>query len=100
MKVIAGHWRIKPEQRQAFIDLCLWIAPYSKQEAGYISYLFNENKSEPNRFLFFEEWKDQAAIDFHVEQPYFKEFMQKVQPMLAEKPQIKIYDVGAVKEIG
>lgn len=99
MKVIAGHWKIKSEHKQAFIDVCLWIAPYSQKEAGYISYTFNESKMESNRFLFFEEWKDQAAIDFHVAQWYFKEFMEKVQPMLAAPAQIKIYDVEKITEL-
>jgi quinol monooxygenase YgiN len=96
MKVIAGHWRIKPEHKQAFVDLCLWTGAYSQKEAGYISYLFNESKMEANRFLFFEEWKDQAAIDFHVAQWYFKEFMEKVKPMLAAPAEIKIYEVATV----
>lgn len=99
MKVIAGHWYIKSEFRKDFIDLCLWIAPHSQKEAGYISYTFNESHMEPNRFLFFEEWTDQAAIDFHVSQWYFNEFMEKVKPMLSTPAKIKIYTIENVTEL-
>ena len=93
MKVISGYWHIKPVFENEFIALCKWIAPYSKAEEGYVSYLFTKDEMNENHFLFFEEWKNQAAIDFHVEQWYFKEFMQKANLLLVSKPIIKIYDV-------
>jgi quinol monooxygenase YgiN len=96
MKVITGIWKINPAQVNGFIELCKWIEPLSAKEEGHISYTFAENKLAAGTFLFFEEWKDQAAIDFHVAQPYFKEFMEKTTPLLSEKPIIKIYDIAGI----
>jgi quinol monooxygenase YgiN len=99
MKIISGYWHIKPTEHQAFIELCNWIAPYSKQEAGAISYIFSKDEINENHFLFFEEWRDQYAIDFHIEQWYFKEFMQKTEHMLLSKTVIKIYDISSINEL-
>ncbi|MCU0434935.1 MAG: antibiotic biosynthesis monooxygenase [Bacteroidia bacterium] len=97
MLVISGYWHVNPARQQEFIALCKWIAPYSKQEEGYISYLFTRDELNENHFLFFEEWKDQAAIDFHVAQWYFNEFMEKTKPMLLSPSVIKIYTVTDTK---
>ncbi|MCU0447880.1 MAG: antibiotic biosynthesis monooxygenase [Microscillaceae bacterium] len=99
MQVISGYWHIKPESQADFIEACKWIAPLSRQEEGYLSYLFTADQLNANHFLFFEEWRDEAAIEFHVAQWYFQEFMQKVEPMLAEPPMIKIYAINSVKQL-
>ena len=95
MKVIAGTWHLKPEQKDNFMQLSAWIAGYSAKEEGYISYRFLKDEFNENQFLFFEEWKDQAAIDYHIAQWYFKEFMEKAQRMLLKNPVIRIYDVSS-----
>ncbi|MEM6719132.1 MAG: antibiotic biosynthesis monooxygenase [Bacteroidota bacterium] len=52
-----------------------------------------------NTFLFFEEWKDQEAIDFHVAQDYFKTFMEQTAKLIASKPIIKVYEVTHIDEL-
>jgi quinol monooxygenase YgiN len=94
MKLITGIWKIKTEEKNNFVNLCKWIEPFSRAELGHISYTFAENKLLENTFLFFEEWENQEAIDFHISQSYFKEFMSKSEAMLLEKPIIRIYDVA------
>ncbi len=96
MKLIIGTWPIKAEKRTAFIDLCRWITPLSHAEEGLISYRFTEDQLAPNTFLFVEEWRDQAAIDFHVAQDYFKEFMEKAGAMLERPLEARIYGVDEV----
>lgn len=99
MKIIVGLWKIKPGHKRQFIERSIKAVHLSRKEEGSITFLFMESKSEQNLFLFFEEWRDQTAIDFHVAQSYFKEFMEKVQPMLAAPAKIKIYDVDNVTEL-
>jgi quinol monooxygenase YgiN len=99
MKVIAGIWQIASSEIENFKHLSQWVAEHSKKEEGYISYKFLSDLFEPNQFVFLEEWKDQAAIDFHVAQWYFKEFMEKASPMLKQKPVITIYEVTNMTNI-
>lgn len=96
MKLIIGTWTIQEQKREDFIQLCQWITPLSHEEEGLISYRFTEDQLAPNTFIFVEEWRDQAAIDFHVSQAYFKEFMEKATPMLKQPLEARIYGVDEV----
>ncbi len=51
---------------------------------------------EPGRFFFYEEWKDQAAIDFHFAQPYCLEFIAKARALSSSPPEIRIRPVVSV----
>ncbi|AUP79782.1 putative quinol monooxygenase [Flavivirga eckloniae] len=93
MKIIIGKWHVKHECIDDFITLSKQATDISRKEAGNISFTFSEIKTDVNMFLFFEEWKGQQAIDFHVSQDYFKEFMLKSERMLLSKPAITIYDI-------
>ncbi|WP_298481261.1 putative quinol monooxygenase [uncultured Maribacter sp.] len=93
MKVISGIWKIKKAYYTNFIVLGKEASIQSKKEIGNISFNFSEIKAEQNTFLFFEEWKNQEAIDFHISQDYFKEFMKVSKKMLQSTPIITIYDI-------
>ncbi|MDD6210872.1 MAG: putative quinol monooxygenase [Bacteroidales bacterium] len=94
-KLILAKLNVKPDQIAAFLDFAPAIINNSKSESGNISYTLYRETSDGNRFVFVEEWKDQAAIDFHFAQPYFIEFGEKSKEMFVSAPDIKIYDVPA-----
>jgi quinol monooxygenase YgiN len=71
----------------------------SSAEEGNISFNFSQYKTLDNTFLFFEEWKDQDAITYHVAQDYFKTFMSKTASLIASKPIMKVYDVNHIEEL-
>lgn len=99
MKVIVGTWKVKPESIEEFINLSKEAVIVSSAEAGNISFNFTQYKTLDDTFLFFEEWKDQAAIDYHIAQDYFKTFMEKTAKLIAAKPIMKIYDVTNIEEL-
>ncbi len=43
-------------------------------------------------FLFYEKYKDQAAIDFHRQQDHYKAFGKKAAGLLAGKPEVEFYE--------
>jgi quinol monooxygenase YgiN len=99
MHVIAGKFTVKPERVQDLVKLSLDMYGPSRAEAGCISYNFYEDKGTPNGFLFFEEWKDQAAIDEHFQTPHFRHFMDEFPSMIVGQPLIRIYEVSEVKTL-
>lgn len=99
MIVVAGIWKVKESGKKAFIAACQWIKGFSKEDEGYLSYSFNEDKITHNQYLFFEEWKDRDAIENHVNQWYFREFMNQVEPLLESKPIIRLYSVSEVIQL-
>jgi quinol monooxygenase YgiN len=79
--VVANRFEIKPEQRELFLKLATAALAPTRSEPGCISYGFYEQPTAKNSFLYYEEWKDRAALSNHLKQPY-------VQPLLAKFPEI------------
>lgn len=48
----------------------------TRSESGCLGYELNVSADKPGTFLFYEKFKDQAALDSHVSTPHFKEFLR------------------------
>jgi quinol monooxygenase YgiN len=89
----------KPELRADVIRLALAVAEPSRAEAGCLAYDFHERADAENEFLFFEEWADQAALDFHFQTPHFQNFIKQFSAALAAPPSIRVYEVGESRDL-
>lgn len=96
-KVIRAQVSVKPEQVGAFIDFTRSLIEQSRAEEGNISYTMYQNPSDTTRFIFFEEWKNQAAIDFHFNTEHYKGFREKVGEYSSAPSEVNIYDVISEK---
>ncbi|MBE9202236.1 antibiotic biosynthesis monooxygenase [Synechocystis salina LEGE 06099] len=92
--IVAGNIKVRPEKRQEFIALSQTFIEPSRSEPGCISYSFYEDETEDNKFLFFEVWRNRAALDYHFQTPYFHEFVEKSPDLLAKAAEIKIYKIA------
>ena len=93
--VVAGTVKVKPEKEQEFIDFSKTLIAPSRAESGAISYSFYKDETKENVFIFYEEWKNQAALDEHFQTPYFKKFVEKAPELLAEPPVIKVFNISS-----
>lgn len=94
MIIITGRAKIAPANRAAFIATAETQVTNSRREAGCVSYGFFEDAMEPGAFLFYEEWADQAAVDFHFSQDYCADFMARVAELTSTPPEINIHRVA------
>ena len=46
----------------------------TKNEEGCVSYELHQALDNPYKFTMIEKYKDQAAFDFHINQPYLLQF--------------------------
>ncbi len=99
MIVLAAKFVGKPERRGEIIRLAAKVAEPSRAEAGCISYNFYEQQPATNEFLFFEEWADQAAVDFHFQTPHFKEFMEEFPELIQGAAKLRTYEVGKTRDL-
>lgn len=90
MIVITGKARIKPGHRETMLTVGAEQVRNSRAEPGCISYHFYEDALEPDSFFFYEEWRDQAAVDFHFRQPYCLAFIRTARDIAVEEPKIII----------
>ena len=45
------------------------------------------DRDDPNRFYFYEVYRDEAALEAHRQTPHFKLYFEKSQPLLAAPPE-------------
>lgn len=97
-KVIGAKVTIKAEKVKEFVAEAKTIIAASRAEPGCISYTLYQDPYKHTVFFFFEEWKDQAAIDAHFATPHFKAFGAKLQDLAAGPADITIYSTPSEKK--
>jgi quinol monooxygenase YgiN len=95
--VIAASVEIQPDKADQFRQFAEGLVSSSRAETGNISYTMYEDVKEKNKFFFFEEWKDQAAVDTHFAAPHFKDFGALLNEIGVKPPTVKIMEVSAEK---
>lgn len=50
--------------------VCLALIEPTRKESGCISYELYEDKNNPGRFTFIEEWESQEHLDVHLKTPH------------------------------
>ena len=84
----------KKEKADELRALLVPFAEKSAKEPGCLVYTLMEVIGEPGRFLTFERWTDNAALDAHMVTPDIKAIVPKLEPVLA-KPFTQIF-LGAL----
>jgi|SRR5580692_6665592 quinol monooxygenase YgiN len=99
MLILAAKCIGKPERRNDIMRVTEAIVPPSRAEAGCISYDVHERLSGGDEYLFFEEWADHAALDFHFKTRHFQEFIKEFTQLLEAPPNIRIYEVAEARTL-
>ena len=68
------HMKTKQGMGAKLEQAVIKLVPLTKSEPGCIEYNFHVDAHEPDSFLFYENWIDQAALDKHLQMPYLQEF--------------------------
>src|ERR1043166_3195758 len=68
--------RIKPEKRQPFLEAIEQDALHSEaDEPGCLRFNVLQDTQDPNAYIFYEVYKDQAAVEAHRATPHFAAWM-------------------------
>jgi quinol monooxygenase YgiN len=65
----------------------------TRKESGCITYELLQNKEDPTDFTFVEEWESDAALESHLASDHLKAIGPKLEPFVAEPPDIRTYSV-------
>jgi len=65
--------------REAFKTLI----PIAQAEPGFIQYDLHESIDQPGRFVFYEIWRDQAALDQHANTAFAQAFRARTGDWIA-----------------
>jgi (4S)-4-hydroxy-5-phosphonooxypentane-2,3-dione isomerase len=84
MFVVCIHVRVKPEHCEAFIEASLDNARNTIQEPGNLRFDVLRQADEPNRFLLYEVYRDEAAMMAHKDTAHYARWAEAVAPWMAE----------------
>jgi quinol monooxygenase YgiN len=90
-KVITARITVLPDATDQFLSYASVIVAASNREEGCLVYKLYQEVGNPTGFIFYEEYTDQAAIDFHNSTSHFRTFIGQITGILAESPVIEVY---------
>ena len=95
--MIVAKLSVKPEKAKDFIEAAREMIEKSNKESGCSFYQLYQDPYDNSKFVFVEEYKNQAAVDAHFATDYFKAFGPKIGDLIIGPPEIKI--VSIAKEV-
>jgi quinol monooxygenase YgiN len=72
-------------------ELSALVAPTLKEE-GCINYDLHQSLDLKGHFRFYENWTSKELLDRHLESGHVKRFIAKVDQLLAEPPEITLWE--------
>eukprot|EP00617_Octactis_speculum_P008761 CAMPEP_0185771270 /NCGR_PEP_ID=MMETSP1174-20130828/63938_1 /TAXON_ID=35687 /ORGANISM="Dictyocha speculum, Strain CCMP1381" /LENGTH=97 /DNA_ID=CAMNT_0028457073 /DNA_START=109 /DNA_END=402 /DNA_ORIENTATION=+ len=63
---------IEPARVPQFLDVMNYDAEESRKEEGCFRFDLLRDQSDPNKFIFYEVYKDANAVDVHKSMPHYK----------------------------
>ena len=75
MIVLKVEMLVKPGTEEKCKELVRVMQEHSRKEAGCLLYIGHQSIEDPRRFFFYEQYTDQAALEFHRNAPYFKQYV-------------------------
>ena len=88
MIVLQVTVQVKPEHVAEFLAVVRHNAEHSERdEPGCLRFDVIQDRDDPNRFYYYEVYRDEAALPAHRETPHFKDYSEKTRPWLAAPPE-------------
>ena len=85
--------RVKPEQRQRFLDAIEHDALASERdEPGCLRFNVIQDRQDPNVYLLYEVYEDEKALDAHRAAPHFEVWRTASQEVLDGQPERTMCD--------
>ncbi len=86
-KVVIARLNVKSDAVDQFLQSAEIIVNKTRKEEGCITYILYKSSFSPeNEFIFYEEYKDQQALNVHNNSEYLANFLKQVTPMLTSEP--------------
>jgi quinol monooxygenase YgiN len=82
MILVTGRVHIPAEHRERFIEVATEMCRHSREETGCGGYRVYADLEQPDRYIFVEEWADDAALKQHFGQAQTNAFMADLSGLL------------------
>ena len=96
MIIVWGCIEAKMDSRDDLLRLSLEHVHRSRAEPGCIRHSVQIDAENPNRLVFFEEWRDMPALQTHFGVPESGAFVKRAAALAVSPPEIKTFEATAV----
>lgn len=84
--LVVAEWEAKEGQADKVADILRRFLPEAQSDPGSKLFLISRGKENPAQFLFYELFRDEAALKAHQESAYFKTYIAgQALPLLAKR---------------
>lgn len=91
MIVLVVTWKAHKGNEAEVARLFALLRAESRKEPGCRMYLVHRHLTDPTRFLIYEQYDDQAALDAHRASPHFRQYAARELPKLGERVEGELY---------
>ena len=92
MVVLAVTWMAKAGHDADVPPILAKLTEESRKEAGCVMYQVHRHKTEPRRFLIYEQYKDDAALEAHRASTHFLQYARKELPKVADRVEGNLFE--------
>ena len=70
--VVTAFWEAKPSEVGQVVEILREFLPQAQREPGVKAFQIHQSLTEPQKFFFYEVFKDEAAFADHQQTDHFK----------------------------
>jgi quinol monooxygenase YgiN len=85
--------KAKPGMEEAVKQEPLALVDPTLTEEGCINYDLHQSLDHKGQFRFYENWTSKELLDRHLESAHVKRFIAKADQLLAEPPEITLWEM-------
>lgn len=100
MIIVTGSVTAKPGSFEALLEASLAHVYRSRAEDGCISHAVRIDSEEPMKLVFFEEWRDMAALQAHFTTPGISDLLAAFREHSCASENITTYEATKLPPIG
>lgn len=89
---VIAQVKAQPGKEAEVRELLLSLVAPSRKDAGCLNYDLHQATENPTMFLFHENWTSKAHLDAHLQKPDLQAVLGKVGKLVAEPPQITLWE--------
>ncbi len=91
MVVLVVNWLAHAGKEHEVAAIFQKQAAAARTEPGCLMFQVHRHRDDPRRFLIYEQYKDDAALEAHRNTPHFLEYVRKQLPALGERVDGNLY---------
>jgi quinol monooxygenase YgiN len=92
MSVLVAFLEVKPGAERDLERTLAELVEETSREPGALAYVAQRSRERPTRFMVYERYVDQAALDQHLAAPHLTAALRSFERMLASPPSVESFE--------